>query len=1109
MQRRSAFDVIREQIFEPFYLRPLDGKSKQNIYAGNVERAVYGVMYVARASAWVDIIVCMLREIGNAAVMDLTDEDLLCLHLTTLMIGSALKGENKDLWDGESAEKCQHLLESCGFARDRSMYFASLIRGRDTVLLADSRTKILRAILQSADALDMMHARKEFQLEELRIWKIFQDAKQEAKVIQLATNVLSIIAAQQDLMFNTKIMLAEACIAKHRATLNAKYIDETSKKSAENKKSDEDAATWPAVEYNPELDKKPLYEHSPDCFDQILKDISNNAFLGHYMQSDILGKRSLTYTETAGQRQRHDIRARAQKREVNTDHIIKSLGQGRHYLDFIDGILPGNIHHPLRRTDKRKYIVDGTGVHERSSKKPLFTADEKKGFSKAQAASLGTPVQHATVFNFGYRQQCVTGIAFFDMRNVLLTNMLSTQDFGSEGRTREFDNIMSAEIFFTTKRTEKTLFSRAEFSEFKRALEDPQNAKQVRPNECLVRLRWTSDGSCVLFINTDTLETRLLALAQAKILKQRLLQMNLCDNAFEVSICYYSPRNPDIHLKMYGREEQAMDMSLFREIATCPALRNIKYLADGYEFLLHVSAAELQAINAVDILEKQSVLAYIAAGDGYHLIDYLIQLGLVGQDIYADMIREKFNYIDQTTLSIINHPSYMIGKAEDVMPESAGFFACLMMVYTMLTNALAQNKQQTFDAILAELKRRPYLIKTCIHDGPPLVYLLNGAIDQKIHPGYLQQLVVLPHININAQDETGMTALHHAVKSGAVNAVRILLNAGHNVNVRNKVGVTPLHFASAGRNSAIAALLLQQPNIDINVATNEGNTTPLMAAIGFGNPLFIKELLDKCPTLVRQINPQGKTILHAAAENLSLPVLRYFTEEDTRVDLNAQDASGSTVLHVIINLLATTKPDSREGLGGLCCLLMSVGAKLYIKDKNGETAFDIAIRYGHKDVTTSLLASYVKNACKQLSKCNNNIKLNSIDTRQNVLQALSALQLGNIDKLMEMTLVSISDTAKTIDHIYMLDEMVEKFQSASASLNHGTRAQLDQEISRAYELVAKDNEGALRTFKKNAEDIIQKAKMVNQPGLFSGRQDHRASSGGSNSFVQKLKSLWF
>jgi ankyrin repeat protein len=71
------------------------------------------------------------------------------------------------------------------------------------------------------------------------------------------------------------------------------------------------------------------------------------------------------------------------------------------------------------------------------------------------------------------------------------------------------------------------------------------------------------------------------------------------------------------------------------------------------------------------------------------------------------------------------------------------------------------------------------------------------------------QRLVAAHVDINARDANGRTALMLAVLQGQKEAVDTLLAAGADPNAADSSGTTPLRAALAGAHSAIATALEQ------------------------------------------------------------------------------------------------------------------------------------------------------------------------------------------------------------------------------------------------------------------------------------------------------------
>ncbi|MBX9830390.1 ankyrin repeat domain-containing protein [Candidatus Babeliales bacterium] len=71
---------------------------------------------------------------------------------------------------------------------------------------------------------------------------------------------------------------------------------------------------------------------------------------------------------------------------------------------------------------------------------------------------------------------------------------------------------------------------------------------------------------------------------------------------------------------------------------------------------------------------------------------------------------------------------------------------------------------------------------------------------------HLQKLIT-KKAHINARDETGRTALHHAADCGHIEIVRLLITAKANVYALDKYHLTPLNLAAFHRHKAIVELL--------------------------------------------------------------------------------------------------------------------------------------------------------------------------------------------------------------------------------------------------------------------------------------------------------------
>ncbi|KAL8364838.1 hypothetical protein RB595_003897 [Gaeumannomyces hyphopodioides] len=186
---------------------------------------------------------------------------------------------------------------------------------------------------------------------------------------------------------------------------------------------------------------------------------------------------------------------------------------------------------------------------------------------------------------------------------------------------------------------------------------------------------------------------------------------------------------------------------------------------------------------------------------------------------------------------------------------------------------------------------------------------------------------------VNARDGRGRTALHVACeKQSSIDAAlkwsRELLDRGADANIRDNKGATALHS------------LAQRGRID-DAPTTFSSVAELLASRGAG---------------LEARDSQGRTALHLVCSTVQqLVILRHraHTLLGLGADADARDDMGASPLHALANnggLMREFRRLPQDGLDDAVRLLVSRGANLGGRDREGRTFFDYMLEVGPKFV---------------------------------------------------------------------------------------------------------------------------------------------------------------
>lgn len=135
--------------------------------------------------------------------------------------------------------------------------------------------------------------------------------------------------------------------------------------------------------------------------------------------------------------------------------------------------------------------------------------------------------------------------------------------------------------------------------------------------------------------------------------------------------------------------------------------------------------------------------------------------------------------------------------------------------------------------------------------------------------------------------------LREAARRGSVGGIMKMIEAGADIQSKDKKGYTALHHAAAkGYEKCIGTLLEFGADIE---ALNGDSFTPLHDAVRGGHLDSVKYLLDRGAN-IKAMPDHGYSVVHQAVSYEKLDCLMYLI--DHGADVNAALTSGETALHI-------------------------------------------------------------------------------------------------------------------------------------------------------------------------------------------------------------------
>lgn len=224
--------------------------------------------------------------------------------------------------------------------------------------------------------------------------------------------------------------------------------------------------------------------------------------------------------------------------------------------------------------------------------------------------------------------------------------------------------------------------------------------------------------------------------------------------------------------------------------------------------------------------------------------------------------------------------------------------------------------------------------------GAPIEDLrLVNAVKNRDRPAV--RSLMEQHVNVNAAQADGTTALAWAANRDDLETADLLLRAGAKVNAANAYGVTPLSLACINRSAAMVERLLKA-GADPNAALSTGET-PLMECARTGNVETVKLLLAQGADPNAKDTQQGQTALMRAVAEKQSEVVR--TLVGRGADVRARSKGGFTAL-----LFASQQGDLVSAR-----ILLAAGADVNERTPKDGPALVVAAASGREEFAIFLL----------------------------------------------------------------------------------------------------------------------------------------------------------
>lgn len=150
--------------------------------------------------------------------------------------------------------------------------------------------------------------------------------------------------------------------------------------------------------------------------------------------------------------------------------------------------------------------------------------------------------------------------------------------------------------------------------------------------------------------------------------------------------------------------------------------------------------------------------------------------------------------------------------------------------------------------------------------------ILHVVAELEDEDGPVLRALVKAGVDVNEQDSHqfgGYSALHAVALNNRADDIIVLLKAGADVQLKSRLGDSPLHVAASRHQLDAVEVLLEQGGADVKARNAKGETS-LHVAAKISSPLVVEALVGIGGADVNDLDENGSTPLHLAAANVSM-----------------------------------------------------------------------------------------------------------------------------------------------------------------------------------------------------------------------------------------------